>query len=100
MILRRGLSGPVLERIPSMSAIRSIRLFTVAALLGAPCTFANGLMGDAAAGKTLFLSSSCPTCHALTKDDNSSEEIDVENLGEIYVRFFWDRKKKPVLPKP
>jgi type VI secretion system secreted protein VgrG len=30
----------------------------------------------------------------VTKDDNSSEEIDVESLGEIYVRFFWDRKKK------
>jgi cytochrome c len=71
MILRRGLSGPVLERIHSMSAIRSIRLFTLAALLAAPCTFANGLKGDAAAGKTLFLSSSCPTCHAVTKDDNS-----------------------------
>lgn len=34
------------------------------------------------------------TAKVVTKDDNSSEEIDVENLGEIYVRFFWDRKKK------
>jgi type VI secretion system secreted protein VgrG len=34
------------------------------------------------------------TAKVVTKDDNSSEEIDVESLGEIYVRFFWDRKKK------
>lgn len=34
------------------------------------------------------------TARVVTKDDNSSEEIDVEALGEIYVRFFWDRKKK------
>ncbi|MBR1220438.1 type VI secretion system tip protein VgrG [Bradyrhizobium sp. U87765 SZCCT0131] len=33
------------------------------------------------------------TAKVVTKDDNSSEEIDVEQLGEIYVRFFWDRKK-------
>ncbi|WP_315832425.1 type VI secretion system Vgr family protein [Bradyrhizobium prioriisuperbiae] len=34
------------------------------------------------------------TAKVVTKDDNSNEEIDVEELGEIYVRFFWDRKKK------
>src|SRR4029077_19439998 len=34
------------------------------------------------------------TAKVVTKDDNSSEEIDVEPLTEIYVRFFWDRKKK------
>jgi type VI secretion system secreted protein VgrG len=34
------------------------------------------------------------TAKVVTKDENSSEEIDVESLGEIYVRFFWDRKKK------
>ena len=34
------------------------------------------------------------TAKVVTKDDNSSEEIDVEALGEIYVRFYWDRKKK------
>jgi len=34
------------------------------------------------------------TAKVVTKDDNSSEEIDVESLGEIYVRFFWDREKK------
>jgi type VI secretion system secreted protein VgrG len=34
------------------------------------------------------------TAKVVTKDDNSSEEIDVESLTEIYVRFYWDRKKK------
>jgi type VI secretion system secreted protein VgrG len=34
------------------------------------------------------------TAKVVTKDEESSEEIDVESLGEIYVRFFWDRKKK------
>lgn len=34
------------------------------------------------------------TAKVVTKDDNSSEEIDVEPLTEIYVRFYWDRKKK------
>jgi type VI secretion system secreted protein VgrG len=34
------------------------------------------------------------TAKVVTKDDNSSEEIDVEALTEIYVRFYWDRKKK------
>jgi type VI secretion system secreted protein VgrG len=34
------------------------------------------------------------TAMVVTKDDKSTEEIDVEALGEIYVRFFWDREKK------
>jgi type VI secretion system secreted protein VgrG len=34
------------------------------------------------------------TAKVVTKDDNSSEEIEVEELTEIYVRFYWDRKKK------
>lgn len=34
------------------------------------------------------------TAKVVTKDDNSGEEIDVEALTEIYVRFYWDRKKK------
>ena len=33
------------------------------------------------------------TAKVVTKDDNSTEEIDVEKLGEIYVRFHWDRKR-------
>jgi type VI secretion system secreted protein VgrG len=34
------------------------------------------------------------TAEVVTKDEDSSEEIDVESLTEIYVRFHWDRKKK------
>jgi type VI secretion system secreted protein VgrG len=34
------------------------------------------------------------TAKVVTKDENSGEEIDVESLTEIYVRFYWDRKKK------
>jgi type VI secretion system secreted protein VgrG len=34
------------------------------------------------------------TAKVVTKNDGSSEEIDVEGLSEIYVRFHWDRKKK------
>jgi type VI secretion system secreted protein VgrG len=34
------------------------------------------------------------TAKVVTKDDGSNEEIDVEELGEVYVHFFWDRKKK------
>jgi type VI secretion system secreted protein VgrG len=34
------------------------------------------------------------TAKVVAKDDDSSEEIDVEELTEIYVRFYWDRKKK------
>lgn len=33
------------------------------------------------------------TAKVVTKDKGSSEEIDVENLGEIYVRFYWDHKE-------
>lgn len=34
------------------------------------------------------------TAKVVTKDDKSTEEIDVEELTEIYVRFYWDRKNK------
>lgn len=34
------------------------------------------------------------TAKVVTKNKDSDEEIDVENLGEIYVRFYWDRKEK------
>jgi type VI secretion system secreted protein VgrG len=34
------------------------------------------------------------TAKVVAKDDDSSEEIEVEELTEIYVRFYWDRKKK------
>jgi hypothetical protein len=44
-----------------MSAIRPFRLFALAALMAAPAIYADGLKGDAAAGKALFMSSPCPT---------------------------------------
>jgi type VI secretion system secreted protein VgrG len=34
------------------------------------------------------------TAKVVTKDDGGSEEIDVEKLTEIYVRFYWDHRKK------
>jgi type VI secretion system secreted protein VgrG len=34
------------------------------------------------------------TAKVVTKDEGSNEEIDVEELTEIYVRFYWDRKNK------
>ena len=33
------------------------------------------------------------TAKVVTKDKDSGEEIDVEDIGEIYVRFYWDRKE-------
>src|SRR5271154_4051567 len=54
-----------------MSAIRPSCLFALAALMATPAIYADGLKGDAAAGKALFMSSSCPTCHAVIKDDTS-----------------------------
>jgi type VI secretion system secreted protein VgrG len=33
------------------------------------------------------------TAKVVTKDEGGSEEIDVEELTEIYVWFYWDRKK-------
>ena len=40
------------------------------------------------------LISGIQTAKVVTKEPDSGEEIDVENIGEIYVRFFWDRQKK------
>ena len=54
-----------------MPSIRPIRLFVLAALLATAAAHANDIKGDAARGKELFMASSCPTCHAVTKDDNS-----------------------------
>ena len=54
-----------------MSAIRSVRLFALAALLATPAAYAGDVKGDAARGKEVFMSNICPTCHAVTKDDNS-----------------------------
>jgi cytochrome c2 len=54
-----------------MPSIRPIRLFALAALLATAAAHADDVKGDAARGKELFMASSCPACHAVTKDDNS-----------------------------
>ncbi len=54
-----------------MSAIRRIRLLTVAALLAAPAAYASETQGDAANGEQVFMASGCPACHGVTKDDNA-----------------------------
>jgi cytochrome c len=52
-----------------MSAFRP-RLFVLAALLAMPAAYAGDIKGDAANGKELFMASTCPTCHSVTKDDS------------------------------
>ena len=57
-----------------MSRIPSIRLFAMAALLGASAacaTAAGGLEGNAANGRELFVANSCPACHGVRPGDNS-----------------------------
>ena len=54
-----------------MSAIRSIRLFALAALLATPAAYASDTNGDAVSGKELFEASGCPACHGVTKEDNA-----------------------------
>lgn len=55
-----------------MSAIRTIRLFALAALLAAPAAaYAGTTQGDAARGKQLFMSNACATCHGITEGDNA-----------------------------
>ncbi len=54
-----------------MSAVPPIRLFALAALLATSAAFADGLNGNAANGKELFMANSCPACHGVTKEDNS-----------------------------
>jgi cytochrome c len=54
-----------------MSAIQSIRLFVLAALLATPAAYAGDTKGDAAKGKELFMTNSCATCHAVIKEDTS-----------------------------
>ncbi len=55
-----------------MSAIRTIRLFALAALLAAPAAaYAGNTQGDAAKGKQLFMSNACSTCHGITEGDNA-----------------------------
>jgi cytochrome c len=54
-----------------MSAIRPIRLLALAALVAAHATYASDSEGDAANGKELFMTSGCPACHGVTKEDNA-----------------------------
>ncbi len=58
-----------------MFAIRPIRLFVLAALLAVPAAYAGDakgdIKGDAANGKELFMSSGCPACHGVTKEDDA-----------------------------
>ena len=53
----------------SMFAIRPIRLFVLAALLTTSAAYADGIKGNAANGKELFMANTCPTCHSVIKDD-------------------------------
>jgi cytochrome c len=44
-------------------------LFLLAIPLFSAVVFASEIKGDAAAGKELFMTSSCPTCHGVTPED-------------------------------
>jgi len=48
-------------------SIRLIRLFVLIALLATPAAYADGIKGNAANGKKLFMGNTCPTCHSVTK---------------------------------
>lgn len=52
-----------------MSATRAVRLFFLTALLTTAGAYADGIKGNAANGKTLFMANACPTCHSVMKDD-------------------------------
>lgn len=52
-----------------MSAIRSLHLFVLTALLAAATAHADGVKGNAANGKELFMNNACPTCHSVVKGD-------------------------------
>lgn len=54
-----------------MSAIRSVRLFVVAALLATPAAYAGDLTGNAEKGKEIFTAGACVTCHGVAKGDNA-----------------------------
>jgi cytochrome c len=54
-----------------MSAIRSIRLVAMTALLGTPVAYADETKGNAANGKELFQASACVACHGVTNGDNA-----------------------------
>ena len=52
-----------------MSAIRPVLLVALATLLSAAAISAAETKGDSAAGKELFLTNACVTCHGVTKED-------------------------------
>lgn len=54
-----------------MSAIRSVRLITLAALLVVTSAMAGDIKGDPERGKELFTASACVTCHGVTKEDTA-----------------------------
>ena len=51
-----------------MSDIRPIRLCLLIAFLATPA-YADGVRGNAANGKELFMGNTCPTCHSVVKGD-------------------------------
>ena len=48
-------------------SIRLIRLFVLIALLATPAAYADGIKGNAANGKKLFMGNTCPTCHSVIR---------------------------------
>lgn len=60
-------------RLSLMTAYRPISLFRLALfvlpLLCAAAVLASDIKGDAASGKSLFMTSACVTCHGVTKAD-------------------------------
>ena len=52
-----------------MSATRPIRLLALTAVLATAAAYADGVKGNAANGKELFMGNTCPTCHSVIKDD-------------------------------
>jgi cytochrome c len=54
----------------SETSIRLIRLFVLIALLATPAAYADGIKGNAANGKELFMGNTCPTCHSVIKEDD------------------------------
>jgi len=53
-----------------MPASRPVAIFLLALLLCPAAAVGAGITGNAAAGKELFMTNACVTCHGVTKDDN------------------------------
>jgi cytochrome c len=52
-----------------MSATRAFSLIALATVLASAAALAAEIKGDAAAGKELFLTNACVTCHGVTRED-------------------------------